>query len=629
MTAVPDHRIEIGSRSGHAAIVGMVVPASAEIASSRRWRQTVARSASRTTEPVRFAANPALLAAYRGGPRGFHEDASCTVMLDGTIDNLDELASSTIAPDCADSALEAELVSRLFTRRGHAILAQFTGSFSLALVTHESGEVLLARDRFGTKPLFYAATPQGWVWASEIKCLCPLLDRVAVDPEGLRQAIHYRYMVGRTLVDGVTQVMPASFVRLVAGSLPIESHYWQLDFKPLQGDDDLDYWADRVDAALDASFARLGKQYRDVGILLSGGVDSSLLALKAARSGFRTCVALTARLPGENPELEWAIAVARHLGIEHQIVDVDESYIREAFPWLVWRMEEPPRHYNSFVLSKLFETARTRVGVLLNGHTADAMFGPQACIAIDRFSRRHSQLRFMPRALRLGLASRLPTNGSLRAARLKRTLQLDEHQYAKTLFRIDYGGLGEQIFGRHFHPANPGRRSLERFYDASAATTERFQRFDIYTFNQSHMAVLDRLSAPWGVSVNLPFISPEMVNVALEVPSRLKADGGIAKPVLKTLAARYFPKDWIYRQKQGFPTQTSRWLDGQLGQWRRLLSEERTSARGLLNLEPLRAAEAGRHFEAIWTSMSLEMFYRQFIDGDGGPESSHLQTADT
>lgn len=614
---------------GHSAIVGITDRESTAIGDSQSWSRSVSHSGSRTSANVRQSSRPPLLVAYRGGNQGFFQDDSYTIMVDGCIDNLRDSVDSTHATDCTDASTQAELVARMFARDGHQIFVQFTGSFALAIVTHDSGEVLLARDRFGTKPLFYAATPRGWMWASEVKCLCPLLDRVAADPEGLRQAIHYRYMIGRTLIEGVTQVMPASFVRLVAGRPPIETHYWQLAFQPSPENYDLDYWAGRVDTALDASFARLSKQYRDVGILLSGGVDSSLLALKAARSGFRTCVALTARLPGDNPELEWATAVARHLGIEHQIVDVDESYIKQAFPWLVWRMEEPPRHYNSFVLSKLFETASTRVEVLLNGHTADAMFGPQACIAIDKFRRRHSQLTFVPRFLRKRLAAQLPENGSLRVARLKNYLQIDEHEFAGTFFTIDYDGLGDSVFGLNFRPTGSARRALQQFYDPLEPATERFQRFDIYTFNQSHMAVFDRLSAPFGIAINLPFLSPELVNVALELPSCFKADGEIAKPVLKRLAARYFPKDWIYREKQGFPTQISSWLDGQLGQWRRLLSEERTASRGILNLNELRSAVVGRQYEAIWTSMSLEMFYRQFIDGDGGPDSSGTPTAGT
>src|SRR5688572_17277492 len=108
-----------------------------------------------------------------------------------------------------------------------------------------------------------------------------------------------------------------------------------------------------------------------------------------------------------------------------------------------------------------------------------------------------------------------------------------------------------------------------------------------------------------------------MVEIAETLPSTLKADGPTAKPVLKTLAARFFPREWIYRPHQGFPTPTTQWLQGPFSSWRRQLSGERMASRGLLSVADLQAMEAGRDYEAIWTAMTLEMFCRQFLDGEG------------
>ena len=102
-------------------------------------------------------------------------------MLDGFIDNLRALINSTGGRDDLETAPDAELVADLFARNGEEIFARFTGSFSLAIFAHETGEVVLARDRFGDRPLFYGVTRAGWAWASEIKSLCPLIDRVALD----------------------------------------------------------------------------------------------------------------------------------------------------------------------------------------------------------------------------------------------------------------------------------------------------------------------------------------------------------------------------------------------------------------------------------------------------------------
>ena len=611
----------MSSKSGHASFIGLVDTQSEMIGSSEQWKQSLVRSESRKHAALRQFFRRPVLVAYRGDDRGYFQDGLHTVMLDGQIENLRDLATQSIALKGAGTVPDAELVAMLFSRHGESLFARLIGNFAMSLAMQDTGEVLLVRDRFGARQLFYVAIGSGWAWASEIKSLCPILDRVALDPEGLRQAIHYRYMTGETLIEGVNQVLPACFVRLAMGSKPVETHYWKFEFRPSTTDDHLEPWADRVDAGLDTCFARLKEQHRDIGILLSGGVDSSLLAAKAARSGFRTCVALTGKWSGENPELEWAIAVARHLGIEHQIVDIEDSYLEECFPWLVWRMEEPPRHYNSFVLAKLFEVASTRIGTLLSGHTADTMFGPLSCIKIDAFKRRHAQLQFIPPPIRMALAATLRFDGSMRAHRLKDYLQLDEHGYAKTLFKIRHSSAGARAFGRHFRNAAASSRAVSQYYNTLEATTERFQRFDLYTFVQTNMVVLDRLAAPFGICVEMPFLSPDIVNTALELPIGLKADRNGAKPVLKTLAARYFPKGWIYRTKQGFPTDTSRWLRGPLSRWTQILSEKRTASRGLLDISALQAADVGRDYETIWTGMCLEMFCRQFIDGEGGPQS--------
>ena len=263
-----------------------------------------------------------------------------------------------------------------------------------------------------------------------------------LDSEGLRQAIHYRYVLGDTLIVGVNQVMPACFVRLASGRSPVETQYWKLEFRPSQASNSLEAWADRVDAGLDACFARFRDRYRDIAILLSGGVDSSLLAAKAARSGFRTCVALTARWPGENPELEAARAVARHIGIEHRIIDIEESYFEKSFPWITWRLEEPPRHYNSFVLAKLFGAASGQFDTLFSGHAADVLFGPPGIIELGKFQRRLSQLEIIPRRLQAYLATLLGDSESGRFANLKKCLEIGEDEFTQSYFKIQYRDQG-------------------------------------------------------------------------------------------------------------------------------------------------------------------------------------------
>ena len=603
-----------------ASFVGVAGVELAALEASPRWQECIARTASRVAGPPARAATARTIAAYRGHERGFHLDDAWMVLLDGTVENLRELAVPPSTGPNRTDLNDAAIVAALFAQHGDAILSQFVGSFSLVVVRRDRGEVTLARDRFGSRPLFYARCPAGMAWASEVKSICPLLDPLELDPEGLRQAIHYRFIVGETMLRGVSQVMPASYVRFSPGKEPVETRYWLLHFEPDDPRAGLDAWTDRADAGLDAFMGRLKERYSSVGILLSGGVDSSLLALKAKQAGFRNCVALTARWPGENPELELAIAIAKHIGIEHHVVDVDESKFQRLLPWIVWRIEELPRHFNSLVLASLFEHASGRFETILHGHSADVMFGPPDAVAISTFKRRRRILAVIPRPLRLLLAAQLPYNGSARMQRLRQYLELDEHGFLKSQFAIEYGRRAP-VKDHHFRPRGPSRRAIEEFYEEQDPAVERMQRLDTYTFNQSHFAALDRLSAPFGVTITTPFLAREMMDIARELPSELKVTGTLTKPVLKRLMARSFPEAWVYRTKQGFPTHTTRWLTQPLSRWRQMLAEERTRARGLLSLRSKRKADVGPYYEAVWSSICLEIFCRQFLDGDGAPDS--------
>lgn len=602
-----------------ASIVGVSGADAISIDTSARWQQCLDRTSSRIPDDLVRAKAGSHTAGYRGDPSGFHQDESCLVLVDGFVENLHEVYDQEANDGRSPPDSDAGKVAFLYSRRGDALFPLLTRSFSLVIAVTSTGDVLLVRDRFGSRPLFYGTCGTGLAWASEIKCIAPLLEAIELDAEGLRQAIHYRYVLGDTMLRNVSQVLPACYVRYRWGSEPVERRYWTLAFSASSAESDLESWVDRVDSALDAYMQILANRRHSVCVLLSGGVDSSLLALKARGAGFSRCVALTARWAGDNPDLDQAIKVAQHLGLEHHIVGVDVSRFDRLLPWIVWRIEELPRHFNSLILASLFEYASKVGDTVLHGLAADAMFGPQEAIATATFNRRRRALKVIPRPLRQLLASRLPQDGSDRIKRIRSYLTLEEYGFLKSLFAIKYGGSGPPIKDMQSRPRGPNPRALERFYVDGDATVGRLQRLDMYTFNQSHFAVLDRLSTPLGLTVATPYFARELVEIAQDLPPDLKAKDGQAKPVLKRLMARSFPPEMVYRKKQGFPTDVVSWLNGPLARWREVVTEQRTQSRGLMSATTSLAPEVTSQYESVWTSICLEIFCRQLVDGDGGP----------
>jgi len=173
-----------GASAHFASFVGVVGEDLTVLPGSETWRACIDRSASRCRAAPAVDARPRAVVAYRGNASGFYRDSSIIVLLDGVVENLE-----AIDADAGSNAVngvssgDAERIARLHARHGDALWGKLVGDFSLALVRPEAGEVTLVRDRFGAHPLFYARCGNGIAFASEIKNLSPLLEKLELDAE--------------------------------------------------------------------------------------------------------------------------------------------------------------------------------------------------------------------------------------------------------------------------------------------------------------------------------------------------------------------------------------------------------------------------------------------------------------
>ncbi|MEM7019092.1 MAG: asparagine synthase-related protein, partial [Pseudomonadota bacterium] len=283
-----------------------------------------------------------LCATYRVGH--FYSDDNFVVALDGYLENLDALAAKH-GVETFEGNRPASLIAQIFLKSGLTFLETLEGNHAIVIIDLKQQSATLIRDRFGSHPLLYFELEDGWCWASQLKALLPLIKEKSLDETALHEAIHYRWLVGdRKLLQGVRQVLPTTCVTLTPSAEADIHRYWAMRFETRQDiPATIEAWCDQTDAGLDKYYTLLKQNYNSVAVLLSGGVDSSLLAAKAAQH-FDKVVAITPRWTvGENTELEMAQNVARHLGIEHIVVDVDEQYIHDYYPSLVGNVEELPR----------------------------------------------------------------------------------------------------------------------------------------------------------------------------------------------------------------------------------------------------------------------------------------------
>ncbi len=600
-----------------AAILAAIAPPQLSPAGRAQWEHGCRHLSRRTSgTDVAIEAPACLIAVRLASAASLYDDGTSVIVVDGFLDQ---------TPAGAD---DAAYVARLLGEQGPEGLDTLTGSFAIAVWNRQTTCALLVRDRFATKPLFYARTSTGWCWGSQIQAMTPLLPSVTVDRQALPELIHYRWLAGeRTLVDGVRQVLPGHAVTLDPRErAPRARRYFRLGDLPRESGASWDTWRNRADEALTAYFARVSRRFRRVGILLSAGVDSSLLAAKASQTGFERCLAVTGRIAGfENPELPGAMRTAAHLGIEHRVVDVTDPFLEGALPGFVERIEYPHRNYTGLVMQRLIESLGGEVDAIVFGEGADTMFGCREAVQLEQYDAKQRRLRGLPWWLRNAAARAAGTIPGSLAARAATLLELDTVRQMQALDHVDYLVSPSDIVPGIPRVAAYDPDALAAFDRPGDPLLERYQSLSVYSDCRCRIDLLDRLTEPLGLQVLSPFFARELTDVAGRLPEALMRRGTESKPILRDIACRHFPREWIYEQKMGFPVPLTRWLDGPFASHLEAVRRTRSSVRTLLADGVLERIGANWDPEMTWTILTLDLAVRRVIDADrpgGSPAAS-------
>ena len=504
----------------------------------------------------------------------------------------------------------------------------YAGHYALVVASNDGGCACLIADPFGSEPIYYARTMAGYAWSFLLKDILPCLDTRHLDSRGLDEIVSYRWLSeDHTLLDGVRQVLPGHYVYLSSGQPPIIGRYTQIAFTPSLEVCDESAVIEQTSKALDNYFARLRRSHSRIAILFSGGVDSSLLVANARDHGFDKLLAVTAGLPGRpNPEAARAAMVAAHLGVEHRIVDVPDSFVADFFGKLIWQLERPSAYINNLARARMFEQLSSQVDCALTGEGADGMFGGSSAgkMAVE-YEAQQTFIAWMPQSARHALADLFGGAKGPMAARLHHYLSVDTRAFIREKGTLATAGAQGAMQATTLFPDLAAIRAANTrpFYsiyegEADQSLYAICQNRGLHSQNRNQFYCYSKLAAPHGITVGHPFVAPEMAAIGIGLPDALKWDSLGTKPVLKKLATRYLPKDLVYASKLGFEMPAIDWLRGPLAPWYDLLLEERTLARGLFSEVAIHALDVERDHDLIWTAMSLELFMRQFIDMDSG-----------
>ena len=555
-----------------------------------------------------------------------NEDGSVLVLLNGEIYNFRELRAGLGGRHSFRSQGDTEVVAHLYEERGDDVVAALDGMFALVIWDARSRRLVLARDHFGKKPLYYWHDSRRFVFGSEIKALLAAGVPVEMAEENLGEYLAFGYVpTPRTLLRGVRKLPPASLLVVDAAGVGSPRGYWDLRFPPA-GEAAPVRLRDAADRVRDLLFAAVRRRLvADVplGLLLSGGADSAAVAAVMARLVPGRVKTFTVGFEGDAffDERPYAQRVARDLDTEHHasVVRPEAGALLET---LLEHHDEPFGDSSALPTYLVAREARAHVTVALNGDGGDETFA-----GYDRF---HAALLAdripSPLAHALRAAARLVPEGPsyhTRRRRIRRfadkaALPFDERIFAWTSF-FDLPTLttldADRLADRDRVLASY-REALARCAGASLLSRLLYLNARTYLLDDL-LPKMDRMTMAHGLEARSPMLDRSLIEYVAGLPDRLKRRGGRGKIVLKRAVADMLPREILTRPKHGFGVPLGEWFRGELRPRVEALLLDRPRLARWVRPDAVRQlfAEhlAGRSDRGhqLWTLLTLELWLRK------------------
>jgi asparagine synthase (glutamine-hydrolysing) len=558
----------------------------------------------------------------RGNQPISNEDDSLFIVYNGEIYNYRELGRKL--RDLGHrfkSDSDTEVILHLFEEKGMGCLDDFRGMFAFALWDQNRSRLLLARDRIGVKPLFYAPLDNGIVFASEIKSILlhPSVHAV-LDPPAVDSYLTLGYVPGpRTIFKGINALLPGQRILWSQGVLEV-CHYWQPTFlEPILSNKESEL-VDELDGLLNESVRHHLISDVPVGAFLSGGIDSSLVTAIAQKHNRQPLETFTIGFTEGRDERIYARAVAQHVGSQHH-EELARPDLAERVPRFLWHLEQP-LFDNSILPTFLVSELASRHGkVVLSGDGGDECF---AGYDWTRFS------LILPRVP----IPWNPENWEWLYERGKRgflkrlVYDLASPSVLRYLRRITTPALFRHwLYTREFSSqldSDPTRYLVDFLHGAPVREEqERFLYCDLRAYlPEDVLFKVDRMSMAHGLEVRVPLLDHKLLEWLFRLPFHMRFRRGRGKYLLRKVAERYLPSLVLKPRKQGFTIPVDAWLRGHLGDTAEaLFSSEAFADRGIVSPEKalslLETHRRGTHNlgHRIWSLIVLEVWARIWLDG--------------
>ncbi|MDQ6816237.1 MAG: asparagine synthase (glutamine-hydrolyzing) [Actinomycetota bacterium] len=563
-----------------------------------------------------------------------NEDDTVHVVQNGEIYNYRELREELRGRGHRlRSDSDTEVLVHLYEDLGPAFVERLRGMFALAVWDERRRRLLLARDRFGIKPLFYACSERAsgrgatLAFASELTALALAGEGVPdLDPAALEAYLAFNSIPAPlSVLAGHRKLPPGHSLIVEDGAVRVErfGRPRPVDAGRLRRDGTSVLVAELLERLRDSVRAHLIADV-PVGVLLSGGIDSSLITALAAReagAGLRTfSIAFHERTFDESNR---AHAVSEQFGTEHRPLVVEPDAIA-LLPRIVAALDEPLGDSSLLPTFLVSELAASEVKVVLTGEGADELFGGYETYLADVVAD-----RLAPLARVLGPAiERLPSSSrrvslEYRAKRFARAADLpplERHLAWKLIFSSEQ--RTQLLGGRDRDGADPMAVYRARYTEtAGAEPLSRMQDLDLGVYLVDDLLVkTDRMSMAHSLEARVPYLDPVVSELALALPREERVRGLTKKRLLRRAAATLLPADIVHGRKRGFSIPAAAWLRGPMAPFmREVLSPSNLSSQGVLDaavVEHLIEAHLSRREDLsrqLWGLMTLTLWIDEHL----------------
>jgi asparagine synthase (glutamine-hydrolysing) len=555
------------------------------------------------------------------------EDGTCTVVQNGEICNYAELTRELErAGHRFRTRSDTETIVHAYEAWGLGFAERLRGMFALAIWDAHERRLVLARDRFGIKPLYYRDLAGELSFASEVDAL----PRSELDLDALEGFLAFNVVPAPlTIYRGICKLPAGHVLTWRGGRIALERFARPGPLPPRRGEDEAELVEECRSRLRDSVRAHLVADV-PVGVLLSGGVDSgALTALAAEESGEPVRTFSVGFEEASFDELGGARAVAARYGTRHRelVLRPDAALL---LPALADAFDEPFADSSALPTYLVSKLAAEDVKVALSGEGGDELFGGYYTYVADLLAERFGGLAKASRPL----VDLLPSSGgkasfdykAKRFASSAHLPPLERHHGWKEIFSVD--ARSELIGGRRdFDPVSLLRQRFAETEGHELVT--RLQDVDLGTYLVDDLLVkTDRASMAWSLEARVPFLDAVVSNFALSLPASQHVRGFSKKRLLRRAVEPLLPRGIVHGRKRGFSIPAAAWLRGELEPFaRETLSPATLSRQGILDPAAVtrvlddhvaRRADLSRQ---LWGLLSFTLWYERHVEGMTRPTS--------